>query len=133
MNEPATHQRAQQLLGEGMRAWRLLRDPRTPTAFKLIPALGLLYVLFPLDLVPDLIPGAGQLDDVAILLIALRLFLQLAGPERQAGGPTAEDTASAPARGAWFGWSPGQPSGAAPTGSRAEPDVVTTTYRVQKD
>ncbi len=33
--------------------------------------LSLLYLVFPLDLVPDFIPVAGQADDVAMLVLGL--------------------------------------------------------------
>lgn len=59
-------------------AWRLFLDRRVDLTAKLIPLLALVYLLSPLDLLPDLVPAAGQLDDVAIILLALRLFLHLA-------------------------------------------------------
>jgi uncharacterized membrane protein YkvA (DUF1232 family) len=61
--------------------WRLLRDGRVPSVVKLIPLAGLFYLLSPVDLIPDvLIPGLGQLDDLAILLLALKAFVDLAPP-----------------------------------------------------
>ncbi|NPV06397.1 MAG: DUF1232 domain-containing protein [Anaerolineae bacterium] len=55
--------------------WRLLRDPRVPGVLKLaVPALALVYVLWPADLLLDLVPVLGQVDDVLVLLLALRLF-----------------------------------------------------------
>jgi uncharacterized membrane protein YkvA (DUF1232 family) len=63
-------------------AWRLLNDPRVSPLTKLaIPGLALIYFLFPLDLAPDLVPLLGQLDDLAVLLIALRAFLAFCPPE----------------------------------------------------
>jgi uncharacterized membrane protein YkvA (DUF1232 family) len=59
-------------------AWRLLRDPRVPPATKLVPLACVLYVLWPIDLVTDTWPLIGQLDDVGVLLLGLRLFLRLA-------------------------------------------------------
>jgi uncharacterized membrane protein YkvA (DUF1232 family) len=59
-------------------AWRLFRDERVPVWTKLIPPAALLYVLSPVDLIPDLIAGLGQLDDIAVLLIGLKLFIELA-------------------------------------------------------
>ncbi len=57
--------------------WRLLNDPRVPGWVKAIPALALLYLIFPIDLLPDLAPGLGQLDDLAIVLLGLKLFHDL--------------------------------------------------------
>lgn len=58
------------------RLWRVWRDPRTPRWLKVLPLLVLLYILSPIDFMPDLvIPGLGALDDLIILLLALRLLL----------------------------------------------------------
>ena len=54
--------------------WALIRDPRVPLWSKAIPVLALLYVLSPLDFIPDVIIGLGQLDDLAIVLGGMRLF-----------------------------------------------------------
>lgn len=54
--------------------WKLLRDPRVPGWTKLIPLLALLYLLSPVDIIPDFIFGLGQLDDLGIIFAALRLF-----------------------------------------------------------
>jgi uncharacterized membrane protein YkvA (DUF1232 family) len=58
--------------------WRLLRDGQVPNWVKTIPLLALLYLLSPIDLVPDwLIPGLGELDDLAVLFLSLKLFVDL--------------------------------------------------------
>ncbi len=59
-------------------AWALFRDPRVPVWTKvLLPAAWLLYFFFPLDLLPDLIPLLGEVDDVMLLLLLVRLFIAL--------------------------------------------------------
>ncbi|HOS80592.1 MAG TPA: DUF1232 domain-containing protein [Anaerolineae bacterium] len=58
-------------------AWRLLLDSRVPATTKIVPFLTLAYLLSPIDLVSDLAVGLGQLDDLAILFIGLRLFVDL--------------------------------------------------------
>jgi len=58
-------------------ASRLLREPRVPTALKVIPGLAAAYLLSPVDLIPDLIPGLGQLDDLAVMVFALEFFIRL--------------------------------------------------------
>jgi uncharacterized membrane protein YkvA (DUF1232 family) len=58
-------------------AWRLLRDPMVPAWTKLIPLGAVLYVLLPTDLIPDVLFGFGQLDDLGVLLLALRMFISM--------------------------------------------------------
>lgn len=61
------------LLKDMTTAWRLLWDPHVPSALKLVlPVAAFLYLLSPLDLLP------GPFDDIAILYVALRFFLQAA-------------------------------------------------------
>ena len=54
--------------------WALLRDPRVPIWAKAIPVIGIIYVLSPLDFIPDVLIGLGQLDDLAIVIGGMRLF-----------------------------------------------------------
>ena len=66
------------LIKQGRLAWRLLRDGRVPGWIKMVPFAALLYFLSPLDLIPDLaIPGLGEIDDLVILLLALKMFVDL--------------------------------------------------------
>jgi uncharacterized membrane protein YkvA (DUF1232 family) len=63
---------------------RLLRDRRVPRRSKLL--LGALagYLVLPIDLVPDVIPVAGQLDDAIIAAYVLRSVLRAStGPARR--------------------------------------------------
>jgi uncharacterized membrane protein YkvA (DUF1232 family) len=64
-------------------AWRLMREPRVPAVVKAIPALAALYVVSPLDFVPDVLPVLGQIDDLGILILSLKAFLRLC-PKAQA-------------------------------------------------
>jgi len=56
-------------------AWRLLRDPLVPAWPKLLPLAALAYIVFPFDFIPDLLIGPGQLDDAAVFLLGLRMFI----------------------------------------------------------
>jgi uncharacterized membrane protein YkvA (DUF1232 family) len=58
-----------------------MRDGRIPWIWKLIPVGGLIYVVFPFDLIPDFAPVLGQLDDVGIFLGSLWLFMELCPPD----------------------------------------------------
>jgi uncharacterized membrane protein YkvA (DUF1232 family) len=66
------------LVRQGRLAWRLLWDKRVPFWTKLIPPAVLLYIFSPADFLPDVALGLGQLDDLAILLIGTKLFIELA-------------------------------------------------------
>ena len=61
--------------------WRLMRDGRVLWLWKLIPAGGLFYILFPIDLIPDLAPVIGQLDDLGLFLGSLWLFVEMCPPD----------------------------------------------------
>ena len=58
--------------------WALMRDERVPLLLKAIPLIALIYVISPLDLIPDFIPVLGQLDDAGIAMLAISLFNALA-------------------------------------------------------
>ncbi len=61
--------------------WRLLWDHRVPRWTKVIPPVALAYVISPIDILPDFPPvGLNQLDDLAVLLLSVRLFIELAPP-----------------------------------------------------
>lgn len=57
--------------------WRLLKDRRVPIWMKAIPVLSLAYLLVPTDFVPDILLGLGQLDDMAVLALGIKLFTEL--------------------------------------------------------
>lgn len=61
--------------------WRLMLDPRVPFFPKLIVPLVALYVLSPLDVVPDVILVLGQLDDIALLFFGTKVFINLCPPD----------------------------------------------------
>ncbi|BAS26419.1 YkvA family protein [Limnochorda pilosa] len=65
--------------------WALYRDPSLSRRQRLWLAVGLGYSISPVDLIPGLIPGLGQLDDLYVVLRALaRVMGQL--PEEQRRG-----------------------------------------------
>jgi uncharacterized membrane protein YkvA (DUF1232 family) len=70
-----------QLLRTGRLALGLMRDGRAPVHAKLVMGLAVLYVLSPLDFLPDVFPVLGQLDDLAMLAAGLSLFIRLCPPE----------------------------------------------------
>ena len=46
-----------------------------------ITVCGILYTLFPIDLIADVVPVLGQLDDLTILLIGAKVFIEMAPPQ----------------------------------------------------
>lgn len=54
---------------------RLLGDPRVPFRSKMIVGGTALYLISPIDVVPDFVPGLGQLDDVVVAVLALHSLL----------------------------------------------------------
>ena len=58
--------------------WALLRDGRVPARQKLILVGIGAYLVFPIDLIPDFVPVLGQLDDLAVVLLGLDLFIRSA-------------------------------------------------------
>lgn len=56
--------------------WRLLIDPRVSILPKLIIPAAALYVISPIDLIPDVILGLGQLDDIGVVILAITMFIE---------------------------------------------------------
>jgi uncharacterized membrane protein YkvA (DUF1232 family) len=61
--------------------FRLIRDARVPLGPKMLLLLVLLYVVMPTDLLPDFLLGLGQVDDLLVVFVGLRLFLRLCPKE----------------------------------------------------
>jgi uncharacterized membrane protein YkvA (DUF1232 family) len=71
-----------ELFGKLSLVFQLMRDPRVNKGLKIvIPAIVAAYILSPVDLIPDFIPVLGELDDLAIILLAINMFIRLAPPE----------------------------------------------------
>jgi uncharacterized membrane protein YkvA (DUF1232 family) len=51
---------------------RLRGDPRVPRRAKVVVALAGLWLLSPIDLLPEFLPVIGPLDDVVVVALALR-------------------------------------------------------------
>jgi uncharacterized membrane protein YkvA (DUF1232 family) len=50
---------------------RLMRDSRVPTAEKALFAAAIVYVISPIDFIPDVFPFIGQIDDVYVVALTL--------------------------------------------------------------
>lgn len=51
---------------------RLRKDPRVPRSAKIAIAIAGLWVLSPIDLIPEFLPVIGPLDDVVVVALAFR-------------------------------------------------------------
>jgi uncharacterized membrane protein YkvA (DUF1232 family) len=59
----------------------LVRDPRLSKPRKAALIAGAAYLVSPIDLVPGFVPVAGQLDDLAVILLAIRTALRGLPPD----------------------------------------------------
>lgn len=95
------------MLNYFMLIWKLLWDRRVPIYAKLAFALPLLYLISPIDIIPDLLIGLGQLDDVALLVAGMKMLEMLSPADvvaehreelsrRGAAAPGREDVVEAP-------------------------------------
>ena len=55
----------------------LLKSGRLPWLAKAVVGFLVVYLALPFDLIPDFIPVLGQLDDVAVIAIAILLLIRL--------------------------------------------------------
>jgi len=60
---------------------RLRRDPRVPRSARVAIVVAGLWVLSPIDLIPEFIPVIGPLDDVVVVALALRYAARRVPPE----------------------------------------------------
>ena len=59
--------------------WEAFKSPDTPASLKAIIIGGLIYMVSPIDLIPDVIPVAGLLDDAGVIGLVFSQFLRFAG------------------------------------------------------
>ena len=65
----------------------LLKDaffnPKTPFFAKAIIVFALIYGISPIDLLPDVLPVIGQIDDIGVIIYAVTSFLRLTKTVRE--------------------------------------------------
>jgi len=54
-----------------------MREPVVPVYLKALPVVAALYVISPLDMLPDFLPVIGQLDDLGIVIAGIKIFVRL--------------------------------------------------------
>lgn len=58
----------------------LLTDRRVSVLNKTLVGIALVYLVLPFDFIPDYIPFLGQVDDVYLIMLALKRLVGEAGP-----------------------------------------------------
>jgi uncharacterized membrane protein YkvA (DUF1232 family) len=58
---------------------RMLKDTRVPTAEKALFLAAIVYVISPLDLIPDVFPFIGQVDDMYVVVLTLLRLVNRTG------------------------------------------------------
>ena len=69
------------LRGDARTLWFALRHPAAPGWLKLGAALIALYLVSPIDLIPDVIPVIGMVDDLVLVPLAIHWLLKVLPPE----------------------------------------------------
>jgi uncharacterized membrane protein YkvA (DUF1232 family) len=57
----------------------LARDPRVPRRAKIVLAVAAVWLISPIDLLPEFLPVLGPLDDAVVAALALRYLIRRAG------------------------------------------------------
>lgn len=74
--------------------WRAMRHPERPRWLRPAVALLALYLVSPIDLVPDTVPVIGVIDDLVLIPLAMAwLVSRLPAKLRMPGDPDRRDTA----------------------------------------
>ena len=60
---------------------RLMADPRVPTKERLLVAGAVIYVIIPFDLIPDMLPFVGQVDDAYLVALTLLRLMKVTEPD----------------------------------------------------
>lgn len=60
---------------------RIVKDRRVPVRAKAFAAAVLVYVVSPIDIIPDFVIGFGKLDDLILSAVAIQHLIEVAGPE----------------------------------------------------
>lgn len=60
---------------------RLLTDSRVPTTERVLVAGAIVYAIVPFDLIPDMIPFVGQIDDAYLIALSLLRLMERTDPK----------------------------------------------------
>lgn len=62
------------------------RDPETPKFVKAVIAGALGYLILPIDLLPDVVPALGWIDDAAVMALAMKVASRYIKPVHRESG-----------------------------------------------
>lgn len=80
--ETVSMRSAMRLLPDLLRLFRsLVTTPEVPTVVRVLIVGLLVYLVLPIDLVPDFIPVLGYADDVIVVAVVLRAVIRRTGPD----------------------------------------------------
>lgn len=105
---------------EARMVWAMVTHRETPTSAKLVAAAAVLYLISPIDLIPDVVPMLGLMDDAGVVALFLSIAYKLlpkqlyetlrAKAEGREPTPTTEPSATV-----------------RPTASKREPQIIDVT------
>lgn len=72
------HEKIKNAFDVAKRGFTHFFDKDVPVSYKIIPVAALIYLVYPFDLLSDLVPFFGQADDLTILSLATALFVDIA-------------------------------------------------------
>ncbi len=83
-------------IGRARALYRYFRDPAASLVGKLLVMLALVYVISPIDAIPDVVPLVGWLDDIGVMSLAVAWMWKVVGRYREAPAlPSGESSARA--------------------------------------
>ena len=77
----AWRQKARRLKTEVYALYLVYKDPRVPWHARIFAACVVGYAFSPIDLIPDIIPVLGYLDDLVLVPLGIALALRMIPPE----------------------------------------------------
>lgn len=64
-------------MNQGVRLAQAARNPKYPKLIRIAAALGVAYLIFPFDFLPDMMPVIGWMDDLLVVVSTITYILSL--------------------------------------------------------
>ena len=78
--------------------FRLMLDKRVPLRVKILPFIAIAYIVYSRDILPDVLPIVGILDDLIITAVTMILYFALGSVSRVANDSTKSNHRNTDAR-----------------------------------